>query len=182
MIGRASRLFRSCALTQVAVVAVLTSPVLGQSLPARSFVASLGPSFYRLSDRERGTGIVTSASLRWRLQGRMFLIAGPALWSEQEQVLHDPFPVWQTRQQFITDIGLEFSLPLARIHPFVGGGAGLILGSGVLPTGYSPYGALGAHWRLSGAVGLRAEARVRGVGPTQGRTVEPRLGITLNKP
>lgn len=129
-----------------------------------------GPSPYDLSGT--GTGFAAAAQFSWRPVVGLVIEPGLTYFTYESQFS-------ERLHYLMNELSVQGELPLWRVRPFLGGGAGF---ARVLEENEELVGTLhavvGLRVDLSRAWGARAEMRARAVRPWTGNTVDILFGLS----
>ncbi len=165
-----AKLFVAGIAVLLAAEAQAQRPPVGRAVGQVSAV--FGPSPYDLSGT--GTGLALNVGFAYRPLRRIL-------------VLETNLGYFRYTAQFGTriiwlfpEISVAAEAHLGRFSPYLGGGVGRGRGSGGGSTVWETtiHGIVGARVALGSGWGLRAEVRARGVGPTEGSTMDFGFGLT----
>ena len=151
----------------------LLAPGASASAQAGSRLAlslAAGPSPYDLSGT--GTGFAAAMELSWRPVSGLVIEPGLTYFTYESQFS-------ERIHYLMNELSVQGELPLRRVRPFVGGGAGfarVVSDSEELVATLHAVGGLRVD--LSRAWGARAEMRVRAVRPWTGNTVDFLFGLS----
>lgn len=159
--------------SMVFVLLWLTLSAAGRPAAAQgrlSLGLAAGPSPYDLDGT--GTGTAGAAFLTWRpVRGLVVepTVAGLTYRSQFERRTSILLP----------ELSVQGELTLGAFHPFLGGGAGAIMGlSGSPPSGATLHAVGGSRYDLGNSWGLRGEMRVRAMHPWTGNSVDFLFGVS----
>ncbi|MGZ8398195.1 MAG: hypothetical protein ACXWWN_04075 [Gemmatimonadales bacterium] len=165
--------FARVMLLQLAVVgAGLLAPVtaLAQTGSRLTLSGLAGPSPYDLSGT--GTGFAAALEFNWRPTPGLVIEPGLTYFTYQSQSS-------EQIHYLMNELSVQGELPLGRVRPFLGGGAGF---AGVVDENEEVVGTLhavgGLRVDLNRSWGARAEMRVRAVRPWTGNTVDILFGLS----
>ena len=160
-------------LLRLAVVgAGLLAPVtaLAQTGSRLTLSGLAGPSPYDLSGT--GTGFAAALEFNWRPMPGLVIEPGLTYFTYQSQFS-------ERIHYLMNELSVQGELPLGRVRPFLGGGAGV---AQVVEENEDLVATLhavgGLRVDLSRAWGARAEMRVRAVRPWTGNTVDILFGLS----
>lgn len=151
----------------------LTAPASGQQGgpgPETSLIG--GPSVYDLSGS--GTALALNFGNTSRLAGRTLLV-------EPNLGYFTYVTQFGTRRHYLfPELGVQVQARLGAVRPYLGGGIGGGIDTKGGPTqfDFTMHAAAGFRMRLSGAWGVRLEARIRTVDPFQGNTTDFGFGLS----
>jgi hypothetical protein len=155
------------------VAAALITPAaaaLGQAGNRMALSLAAGPSPYDLSGT--GTGFAAAAQFSWRPVLGLVIEPGLTYFTYQSQFS-------ERIHYLMNDLSVQGELPLGRVRPFLGGGAGfarVVNDPGETVATLHAVG--GFRVDLNQAWGARAEMRVRAVRPWTGNTVDFLFGLS----
>jgi hypothetical protein len=131
---------------------------------------AVGPSAYDLSGT--GTGFAAAVELSWRPVMGLVIEPGMTYFTYQSQFS-------ERIHYLMNELSVQGELPLGRVCPFLGGGAGFARVAGESEETVATLHAVGGlRVDLSQAWGARAEMRVRAVRPWTGNTVDILFGLS----
>jgi len=165
--------FTRVMLLRLAVVgAGLLAPVtaLGQTGSRLTLSGLAGPSPYDLSGT--GTGFAAALEFNWRPTPGLVIEPGLTYFTYQSQFS-------ERIHYLMNELSVQGELPLGRVRPFLGGGAGF---ARMLEENEDAVATLhavaGLRVDLDRAWGARAELRVRAVRPWTGNTADILVGLS----
>jgi hypothetical protein len=145
-------------------------PAFAQAGSRLALSVAAGPSPYDLSGT--GTGFAAAAELSWRPVSGLVVEPGLTYFTYQSQFS-------ERIHYLMNELSIQGELPLGRVRPFLGGGAGFArVVSDPEETVATLHAVGGFRVDLSQAWGARAEMRVRAVRPWTGNTVDFLFGLS----
>ena len=152
------------------------SPALAQNpeplRPKGQISLVAGPSPYDLSGV--GTSFAVNLGFAWRPLRRV-LVVEPSLGYFRYTTAFDEKYTW-----LFPELSVQAEARLGSLRPYLGGGVGQgrVSAHGQSAWDDTIHGLVGARLAISGGWGVRAEMRLRGIGPTGGNTTDFGIGFT----
>ena len=132
----------------------------------------VGPSPYDVSGT--GTGFAANFGFAWRPLTRVLVIE-PSLGYFRYTTQFDKKNTW-----LFPELSVQAEAHLGFLNPYLGGGVGQgrVSAGGQSAWDTTIHGLIGARVSIGSNWGLRAELRIRGIGPTGASTADVGFGLT----